>query len=244
MLRLRPADVASNRLAEILARLSLRGADGSGTMHLCEISAEVSGTTGAGIMLQSDELVRGSLCTTDGVSAYLDDLQYTLGQGPSIDAHHLGQFVAEPDLASPDAKRWPSLAPSAVQAGARAIFALPIRIGAVRLGSLTLYRDQAGPIEGDRYTDALVMTDVAAHTIVAMQANAPPGGIAAELEDGANFHFVVHQAAGMISEQLHVGVAEALVRLRSYAFRFDTPIDEVAEAVVRRRLRLHDSDGP
>jgi hypothetical protein len=85
---------------------------------------------------------------------------------------------------------------------------------------------------------------VAAHTIVAMQANAPPGGIAAELEDGANFHFVVHQAAGMISEQLHVGVAEALVRLRSYAFRFDTPIDEVAEAVVRRRLRLHDSDGP
>ena len=68
--------VTSSRLAKILAQLALRGADGSGTMHLCEISAEVSGTTGAGIMLQSDELVRGSLCTTDGVAAYLDDLQY------------------------------------------------------------------------------------------------------------------------------------------------------------------------
>jgi len=235
--------VTSSRLAKILAQLALRGADGSGTMHLCEISAEVSGTTGAGIMLQSDELVRGSLCTTDGVAAYLDDLQYTLGEGPSIDAHRLGQVVAEPELASPDADRWPGLKSSALQAGARAMFAFPIRIGAVRLGALTLYRDEAGPIEGDRHTDTLVMTDVAAHTIVAMQANAPPGSIAVELEDGANFHFVVHRAAGMLSEQLGVGVAEALVRLRSYAFLSDTPIDDVAEAVVARRLRLGDWDG-
>jgi hypothetical protein len=193
-------------------------------------------------MLQSDELVSGSLCTTDGVATYLDDLQYTLGEGPSIDAHQLGQVVSEPDLESPDADRWPALVPSALQAGAKAMFAFPIRIGAVRLGSLTLYRDQAGPIERDRYTDTLVMTDVAAHTIVAMQANAPPGSIAVELEDGANFHFVVHQAAGMVSEQLRVGVAEALVRLRSYAFRSDTSIDEVAAAVVGRRLRLTELD--
>jgi hypothetical protein len=174
-LRLRPADVASNRLAEILARLSLnsRGADGSGTMHLCEISAEVSGTTGAGIMLQSDELVRGSLCTTDGVAAYLDDLQYTLGKARRSMRITWASSWPNRTSSPPTPDRWPSLAPSALQAGARAIFALPIRIGAVRLGSLTLYRDQAGPIEGDRYTDALVMTDVAAHTIVAMQANAP-----------------------------------------------------------------------
>jgi hypothetical protein len=212
-------------------------------MHLCAISAEVSGTNGAVIMLQSDELVRGSLCTTDGIAAYLDDLQYTLGEGPAIDAHRLGQVVAEPELESPDVQRWPAFAPSALQAGARAMFAFPIRIGAARLGSLTLYRNQAGSIEGDRYADTLVMADVAAHTIVAMQANAPPGSVAAELEDGANFHFVVHQASGMVSEQLQVGVAEAMVRLRSYAFRSETPIDDVAQAVVGRRLRLPDSDG-
>ena len=213
-------------------------------MHLCAISAEVSGTNGAGIMLQSDELVRASLCTTDGVAAYLDDLQYTLGEGPAIDAYRLGQVVAEPDLESPDAERWPALSSSALQAGARALFAFPIRIGAGRLGSLTLYRNQAGPIEGDRYADTLVMADMAAHTIVALQANAPPGSIAVELEEGANFHFVVHQAAGMVSEQLHVGVAEAMVRLRSYAFRSDTPIDDVAQAVVERTLNLSDPDGP
>jgi hypothetical protein len=235
--------MASRRLTEILDQLALRGADGSGTMHLCEISAEVSGTTGAGIMLQHEETTNGSLCTTDGVAAYLDDLQYTLGEGPSIDAHRLSTVVAEPELESPGVDRWPALTPSALQAGAKAMFAFPIRIGAARLGSLTLYRNRSGPIDGERYSDTLVMTDVAAETIVAMQANAPPGSIAVELEEGANLHFVVHQAAGMVSEQLHVGVAEVLVRMRSYAFRSDTPIDVVAEAVVARRLRLTDSDG-
>ena len=134
--------MASSRLAEILAQLALRGADGSGTLHLCEISAEVSGTTGAGIVLQADELIRGSLCTTDGVAAYLDDLQYTLGEGPSIDAHHLDRVVAEPELEAPEVDRWPALTPSALGAGARAVFAFPIRIGAMRLGCLNLYRDQ------------------------------------------------------------------------------------------------------
>jgi hypothetical protein len=234
--------MASRRLTEILDQLALRGADGSGTTHLCEISAEVSGTTGAGIMLQPDQTASGSLCTTDGVAAYLDDLQYTLGEGPSLDAHRLARVVAEPELESPEVGRWPAFAPSALLAGARAMFAFPIRIGAARLGSLTLYRDRSGPIEGERYSDTLVMTDVAAHTIVAMQANAPPGSIAVELEQGANLHFVVHQAAGMVSEQLKVGVAEALVRMRSYAFRTDLTIDEVSQAVVARRLRLTDWD--
>jgi hypothetical protein len=235
--------MASKRLTEILDQLALRGADGSGTMHLCEISAEVSGTSGAGIMLQPEELASGSLCTTDGVAAYLDDLQYTLGEGPSIDAHRLARVVAEPELESREIDRWPALVPSALLAGAKAMFAFPIRMGAARLGSLTLYRDRSGPIDGERYSDTLVMTEVAAHTIVAMQANAPPGSIAVELEDGANFHFVVHQAAGMVSVQLDVGVAEALVRMRSYAFLSDRPIDEVARAVVARQLRLTDSDG-
>jgi hypothetical protein len=235
--------MASRRLTEILDQLALRGADRSGTGHLCEISAEVSGTTGASIVLQPQDMASGSLCTTDGVAAYLDDLQYTLGEGPSIDAHRLDRVVAEPELESPEVNRWPALAPSALQAGARAMFAFPIRIGAARLGSLTLYRDRSGPIEGERYSDTLVMADVAARTIVAMQADAPPGSIAVELEDSANFHFVVHQAAGMVSEQLRVGVAEALVRIRSYAFRSNLPIDEVARAVVARRLRLTDSDG-
>jgi hypothetical protein len=34
-------------------------------------------------MLMSGDIPQGSLCSTDGVSALIEDLQYTLGEGPS-----------------------------------------------------------------------------------------------------------------------------------------------------------------
>ena len=67
---------------------------------------------------------------------------------------------------------------------------------------------------------------------------APPEQLAAELEAGADFHYVVHQAAGMVAAQLDVSVRQALVRLRAYAFGNDRPLTEVAKDVVDRTLGL------
>ena len=62
--------------------------------------------------------------------------------------------------------------------------------------------------------------------------------MAEELEIGADFHFVVHNAAGMVSVQLGISVTEALIRLRAYAFSHDRLLAEVAQDVIDRRLRL------
>ncbi len=51
-----------------------------------------------------------------------------------------------------------------------------------------------------------------------MQARALPGALAARLEPGSDFHYVVHQAAGMVSAQLDIIVGQALIRLRAYAY--------------------------
>ena len=71
-----------------------------------------------------------------------------------------------------------------------------------------------------------------------MQAKAPPGMLAAELEDGSNFQYVIHQASGMVAAQLNVSVAQALIRLRGYAFGQGRRLNEVAVDVLARRLRL------
>jgi len=231
-----------DRLLRILAQLSTDGDGGSGTRRLCEVAAQVTVMSGAGIMLLSDRLPWGSLCTTNDVSALIEDLQYTLGEGPCVDAHNLGAVVIEPDLATPGQPRWPAFAPAAVAGGARAVFGFPVRLGAARLGALNLYCERPGPLSDDQHADALVMADVVARAILDMQADAPPGTVAAGLEVEANFQFVVHQAAGMVSVQLNVGVDEALVRLRSYAFGSDRLVAEVAEEVVGRRLRFDDGD--
>jgi hypothetical protein len=148
----------------------------------------------------------------------------------------------EPELGAPNAHRWPVFTPSAIQAGARAIFAFPIRIGARRIGSLTLYRDLPGPLVREQYAGALEMADQAARTILSIQAQAPPGSVAVEFEDGANLHFIVHQATGILSVQLGIGVSEALVRLRGHAVMLDAQIDQVAESVVSGELKFGEAE--
>jgi hypothetical protein len=230
--------VAGERRRRILARLVDGGAPDLETKRLCAVCAEVTAMNGAGLMLMSGDVPRGSVCTTNDVSALIEQLQYALGEGPCVDAYQQDRPVLEPDLAHPLTPRWLAFTGPALEAGVRALFGFPLQVGAVRLGALNLYRDQPGPLTDDQHADALVMADVAAQAILVLQANAPAGKLAAELEAGADLHYVVHQAAGMVAAQLDVSVGHALIRLRAYAFGNDRPLDEVAQDVVARRLRF------
>lgn len=226
--------------------LSLLVAGGSAdleTRRLCEVSAEATGVTGAGIMLMADDVSRGSVCVTDDVSTLVERLQFELGEGPCVDAYNQDRPVLEPDLAQPAIPRWLAFTGPAVEAGVRAIFGFPLEVGAVRLGALNLYRDRPGPLTDDQHADALVMADVAAQALLVMQANAPPGRLAEELEAGSDFQYVVHQASGMVAAQLDVSVGLALIRLRAHAFGNDRPLTRVAEDVVDRSLRFDDRNG-
>jgi hypothetical protein len=86
------------------------------------------------------------------------------------------------------------------------------------------------------------MADVAAEAVLLLQADAPPGILAAELEAGADFKYVVHQASGMVAAQLDVSVAQALIRLRAYAFANERALTDVASAVVGQSLRFRTDD--
>lgn len=227
-------EMAADRRARIVARIVAAGGSSSEPGPLCEVAAQVIGVTGAGVMVMRDGAPQASLCTTGAVSALIEELQYTLGEGPCIDAYRTGTVIVEPDLAAPASLRWPAFTPQALDAGARAIFGFPVRIGAVRIGALNVFRDRSGPLSDEQHTDALVMADVIARTILAFQARAEPGAIAVELN--ADIHSVVHQAAGMVSIQLDISVGDALARLRAYAFGTDQTIAQVARNVVAREL--------
>ena len=238
--------MAGERRLRFLSRLVGSGTRELETSRLCEVGAEVTGMSGAGIMLMSGEIPQGSLCTANEVSALIEDLQYALGEGPCVDAYQQDRPVLEPDLAAPATPRWVAFTGPALDAGVRAVFGFPLQVGAVRLGALNFYRDRPGPLTDHQHADALVMADIAAQAVLVLQANAPPGKLAATLDARGDFHYVVHQAAGMVAAQLDVSVAQALIRLRAYAFGNDRSLTEVAEAVVARELRFdpHDDKDP
>ena len=228
------------RRLRILARLvGETGADFD-TQRLCDVCAQETGASGAAVLLLSQDVAEGSICSTSERSALLAQLQLDLGEGPCVDAFWSHHPVLEPDLARPELTRWPAFAAPAAAGGARAVFAFPLQIGAVRLGALQLDNDEPGSLSDDQHADALVMADVAAEAVLVMQSRAPPGRLAAELEAGGNFQYAVHQASGMVAAQLEVTVGQALMRLRAHAFGNEQPLTDVAAAVIARTLRFDD----
>jgi len=231
-----------DRRLELLARI-VEPSGELDTQRLCDVCAEVTGATGAGIMLMSGDIARGSVCTTDSVSSRIEQLQYDLGEGPCVDAYHHDRPVSEPDLADPASARWLAFTGPAVAAGARAVFGFPLQVGAVRLGALNLYNDAPGPLTDHEHADALLMAGIVAHALMLLQAGAPTGTVATELEANADFQYVVHQASGMVAAQLDVSVGQALIRLRAHAFGNDRSLTDVARDVVERRLRFDAASG-
>ena len=120
--------------------------------------------------------------------------------------------------------------------GVRAVFAFPIRIGAVRLGGLLIYRLDSGPLTNSQLSDCYLMASIIARAILALQAGATCEAISRELERAATIDFVVQQAAGMISVQGAVSILDALVLLRAHGFSTGMSSSELSARVVSRDL--------
>ena len=71
-----------------------------------------------------------------------------------------------------------------------------------------------------------------------MQTGADPGSLGVELEAGSDLRLVVHQATGMVAEQLGISVTEALIRLRAHAFTQNRPLTDIANDIVAGRFRF------
>jgi hypothetical protein len=197
--------------------------------------AELIGVRGAAITVVADAAHRGVLSASTATAAVLEELQTTLGEGPGIDAHRAGVPVAEPDLARTSGLRWLAFCRPAVDAGAAAVFAFPLRLGAVGLGVLTLNHDHPGRLTDGQYVDALALCDVMTHALVAIQSDVPPGTVARALSAVTDDNVEVHQAVGMVAVRFGLSVEEALVRLRAMAYAADRPLAAIARDVVTRR---------
>lgn len=78
------------------------------------------------------------------------------------------------DLMVPEClARWPVFAPAAGHAGVRAVFALPLQVGGVRVGVVDLYRARPGDLDREQLADALVLADTACALVLDATADDP-----------------------------------------------------------------------
>lgn len=212
--------------------------------RLCSAAASGLNVTGVGMAMMTDRGHEGVVGATDGAARTMEDLQFTLGEGPCLDASGQGRPVLQPDLAQTAPVLWPGFGPAVLDAGIAAIFAFPLQVGGIRLGVLDLYRDTPGTLDEAEVRVALTYADAAAVLLLHLQSQMEPGeGLHPQLADGMSSRPEVHQATGMISVQAAVGLTEALLLLRAHAFAHDRPVIDVARDVVRRTLRFHELRG-
>ena len=207
--------------------------------RICARSATLLSVSGAAVSVATDDdATRVTVCSSDDVARSIEDLQFSLGEGPSVDAFITDQAIAEPDLALAPLGRWPGFGPAALAIGVSAVFGFPLRVGGTRVGTLNLYRDRPGVLSRDQFEDALLAADLIASQVVSLHAGAGSGVVGDALGDESGQRLVVHQASGMIAAQLDVTVGEALLRLRAWSYAEGVPIATVATAVVNRTLRF------
>jgi hypothetical protein len=228
--------MTSAGMAEIVAALAQDGARGLAAVPPGSC-AEVLGVTGASVSMLLPGGGGEVIWRSEGASARLDDLQFTVGEGPTVDVAASGQLILEPDLAVVPLPRWPLFASAALDLGVRAVFAVPLQIGTIRLGVLLVHRDVPGPMEGSVLADLLALAAAMTGALLE-QGTAGPGPPPWLADQPTGYRAQVHQATGMISVQLGVGQAEALIRMRAYAFSHRHAVADVASDVVARRLRF------
>ena len=236
--------MASLRVAQILAAVA--GDVSAATtlpQRLVDACADALPVSGAGIALMTDAGPAGTVAVTDRRASLMEDLQFTLGEGPCVDSSLWGRPVLQPDLATTGPGRWPAFSAGALEAGIGAVFALPLRVGGIRLGVLDLYRDQPGELSSRELTEALAHADAATAILLHLQARAGANGAASGLIPAVEDHAAVHQATGIVSVQADVTLTEAIGLLRARAFASDRPIVALSHDVVAGRVHFTNGGG-
>ena len=212
---------------------------------VCTVAVSCVPVTGAWVTAASGQGPDFVMCVSDPVSEQLAELQLTLGEGPGHDLLASAAPVLAGDIDDEESgRRWPAFTAEAAELGARAVFAFPLVIGAIRTGAMGLYRSWPGPLTRAQLGDSLLLSDAATALLLAgvrSDGDSETGGplVQGHALDLAAHRAEIDQATGMLCVQLRVTAAEAYARLRAYAYAQDRRLAEVAGDIVARRLRLH-----
>ena len=212
--------------------------------RLCEACVALLGVDAAAISLVFDGAHAATLGASGPTARVLDELQFTLGEGPGLDAVTGRAAVLVTDLAETGgATRWPTYRRAIHVRGIGFVYAIPIAIVGHYIGALTLFRAHPGMLTAEQLAGARVAAELAEMPILDLtkadlQAAVADPDSHSWAELSALTRTEVNQATGMLVGQLNVEPAVALGRLRAHAYATDRTPTDVARDILAHRLRL------
>jgi hypothetical protein len=209
--------------------------------RLARACAAVLPVDGVGLSAYFAADRRLPLGASDPTAAVAERLQFTVGEGPCLSAHATGMPVLadEAELRA----RWPGYHDVLVaRTPVRGVISLPLHGGLEDVGALDMYLHAPGDVRALGLADSLTVTAALSEAFAAAMAGAP------RTEDGPAWldspavgrRAQVWQAVGVVNVALELPSPDALAVLRAWAYGHDADLDDVAEAVLERRLTVEE----
>ncbi|TFC06892.1 ANTAR domain-containing protein [Cryobacterium adonitolivorans] len=203
---------------------------------LCLPFIDELGVTGVSIAVFSPTGGQSTICSSDAVAARIDELQFDLGEGPQWATLKTGTPTLVPDVCTGTHDRWPIFAASIGALDVGALFAFPLLMGAVTIGTVGLYRRTAGALSPQHMEIAVTLASALSDVAVSHAIAGADDEGALESAMTPAMRREVHQATGMILVQLDTTATIAYSRLQAYAFANGRTVQDVARDVVSRQL--------
>ncbi len=224
---------------------------GAGLDRLCVAATHDLRLSGVAVTVMTSAGFQAVAGASDDSSKSLEELQFSLGEGPGCDAFATGRPVLVPDLDAAFA-RWPGYAPAVIRAGVCAVYTFPLQLGAMRFGVLTFYAAKTSTLGAPELTLCMIFAEIATELLLESSVDGPPGGSDEGPEGGSDegglgsaihFRTEIYQAQGMVMVALGVSLVEALARMRAHAFSSGQDLKDLALGIIDGSIQLTSDKG-
>lgn len=182
------------------------------------------------------------VASTSERSSFFGLLQLNAGEGPCITAVTTGELATSENLAELQ-RRWPRFAEASQQRGYVGVHAIPLRLRDTVVGSLNLFRESEGALNGADARAAQALADVATISLLQQRTIENATLEASQLQRALDSRVVIEQAKGYVSRALDVDMDTAFRLIRQHARSNQERLSDVARAVSAQQLAPAELDG-
>ena len=193
-------------------------------VNLLEVSA-------AGVMLASPEGDLRLVASSSEAMRVLELFELQAQEGPCLEAFHTGEPTAHENLRS-GSTRWPRFAAAALEAGFESVFALPLRLREMTIGSLNLFSVETAPMDERDVVVARAFADLSTISVLQHRTAREYQLLNEQLSGALTSRIVIEQAKGVIAERTGLNMEEAFSRLRRYTRSHNLRLTDVARTAV------------
>jgi GAF domain-containing protein len=194
----------------------------------------IPGAEGAGLTLLEESRSDTIVSTADFVTQ-IDDIQYSLGQGPCVSAVADRQIVLSGSLGAD--RRWPQFGSRVARLGVHSVVSLPLITEEGVVGAMNVYAHDKNAFTADAGRLGELFAVPAAIAVQNAQVLAQTKRLASQLQTALSSRGVIERAIGIMMSRSGGTEAEALERLRTLSQHQHEKLPVVAQSIVQEAVR-------